>query len=94
MAILLTMLSTACQSTKVITVEKVIVPIIDFPDFPLAETMKNNKDGTVTVPATWILRMEEYHIRINETEKNYTSLKSLYESKDLTVKKTEGDKNE
>ena len=51
------MLLTACQSTQVITVEKVTVPDIAFPVFPLAEKMTDNKDGTVTVPSEWIVRL-------------------------------------
>jgi hypothetical protein len=50
-------------------VEKTIVPEISFPIFPLAENMTDNKDGTVTVPAEWVVLLEEYHIRIMETEK-------------------------
>ena len=79
MAMLLIMLSTACRSTEVVTVEKTYVPELEFPKFPLADSMKNNKDGTVTVKAEWILLLEEYHIRIEETESNYNMLKELYE---------------
>lgn len=78
MAMLLLMLLTACQSPQVVTVEKTIVPEISFPIFPLAENMTDNKDGTVTVPAEWVVLLEEYHIRITETEKNYNDLKNLY----------------
>ena len=78
MAILLVMPLTACQSTKIITVEKTYVPEIVFPAFPLAETMTDNKDGTVTVPSEWIVQLEEYHIRIEEAEKTYEDVLELY----------------
>ena len=78
-AILLPMLLTACASTNVITVDKVIVPEITFPTFPLADSMKDNKDGTVSVPAEWLVRLEEYHIKIQETEENYNGYKEIYE---------------
>ena len=78
MAMLLVTPLTACRSTKIITIEKTHVPIIDFPAFPIAETMTDNKDGTVTVPSEWIVRLEEYHIRIEEAEKTYEDVLRLY----------------
>lgn len=72
------MLLTACQSPQIVTVEKTVIPEINFPIFPLADYMKDNKDGSVTVPAEWVVLLEEYHIRIMETEKNYNDLKNLY----------------
>ncbi len=73
------MLLTACQSTQVITVEKVTVPDIAFPVFPLAEKMTDNKDGTVTVPSEWIVRLEEFRIRYKATEDFYDGLREIYE---------------
>lgn len=80
MAILLVMLSTACRSTEIVTVEKTRVPLLDFPEFPLADDMTDNKDGTVTVDSQWIVNLEEYHIRYEEVKKNYQMLKDLYEN--------------
>lgn len=74
------MLLTACVSTEPIIVEKVVVPEITFPIFPLAESMTDNKDGTASVPSEWLVRLEEYHIRINSTEDYYNGLKEIYES--------------
>ena len=74
------MLLTACVSTEPITVEKVVVPAIVFPIFPLADSMTDNKDGTVSVPSEWLVRLEEYHIRINSTEEYYNGLKEVYEN--------------
>ena len=71
-------LSTACQSPKIVTVEKAVVPEITFPVFPLADGMTDNKDGTVTVPGEWIVRLEEYHILIQKTEAEYDGLREIY----------------
>ena len=79
MGILSVMLLTACVSTEPIIVEKVVVPEITFPIFPLADSMTDNKNGTVSVPSEWIVRLEEYHIRINSTEDYYNGLKEIYE---------------
>lgn len=80
MGILSAMLLTACVSTEPIIVEKVVVPEIVFPVFPLAEKMTDNKNGTVSVPSEWLVRLEEYHIRINATEDYYNELKDVYEN--------------
>lgn len=79
MAILSLTLSTGCQSTQVVTVEKVIIPDIAFPVFPLAEEMTDNKDGTVTVSSEWIVRLEEFRIRYKSTEDFYDGLREIYE---------------
>lgn len=73
------MLLTACVSTEPIIVEKVVVPELTFPIFPLADSMTDNKNGTVSVPSEWLVRLEEYHIRINSTEEYYNGLKEIYE---------------
>lgn len=74
------MLLTACVSTEPIIVEKVVIPEITFPIFPLAESMSRNGNGTTSVPDEWIVRLEEYHIRINSTEDYYNGLKEIYEN--------------
>lgn len=71
------MLLTSCVSK---TVVKFIVPDVDFPIFPVADTMINNKDGTVTVDSEWVVKIAEYSIRIEETESNYKEIKELYEN--------------
>lgn len=73
------MLLTACASTEPIIVEKVVVPEIVFPVFPIADKMTDNKNGTVSVPSEWIVRLEDYHIRISSTEEYYNRLKENYE---------------
>lgn len=71
------MLLASCISPKV----RPVVPEVAFPVFPyiyIGEESRN-PDGTVTVPGEWIVRLAEYKIRIEETEKNYKALKNLYE---------------
>ena len=80
-AILSLTLLTGCASTEIITVEKTVVPEITFPVFPLSDEMTRNADGTVSVPGEWLVRLEEYHIRIGETQRNYEMLRELYEKK-------------
>ena len=80
MAILWAMLLTSCVSPKVEYIEKPVVPEIVFPAFPALESAERNADGTVTVNGEWVLRLAEYKIRIEETEKTYSDLKALYES--------------
>lgn len=76
-AIVFLTLLQACRSTEIVVETR--VPLIEFPEFPIADSMTDNKDGTVTVPAQWLVNLEEYHIRIEETQKNYERLKELYE---------------
>lgn len=79
------MLLTACRTTKIEYVEKSVVPEIVFPIFPtLTGATRNRDEHTVSVPEEWIVRLEEYRIRMNETEKNYNDLKTLYESEGET----------
>lgn len=79
LAMLSAMLLTSCASGKLEYVEKPVVPELTFPIFPALEGGMKNDDGTVNVPGEWIVRIAEYRIRIEETEKNYNDLKSLYE---------------
>ena len=75
-AILPLMLLMSCVSTEYI--EKPFVPDLYFPKFPvLEEYTRNGKDVNVT--EEWILRLAEYKIRIEETEKTYNDIKALYE---------------
>lgn len=41
--------------------------------------MISNGNGTVSVPAEWIIELEEYRIRLKETEDTYNDLKRIYE---------------
>ena len=80
MAMLLTTLLSSCVSNG--TREKVFVPDLVFPVFPSLDDEKKNSDGTVSVPNEWLVRLAEYRIRIEETEKNYNDIKALYEGKE------------
>ena len=75
---LLATLLTSCISAKIEYIDKPVVPEINFPIFPALENEVLNEDGSVTVPADWIVRLAEYKIRIEETESNYNDLKALY----------------
>lgn len=39
------------------------------------------KGGRVSVSEDWIVRLAEYKIRIEETEKNYNDFRALYEKR-------------
>ena len=43
--------------------------------------MINHRDGTVTVSADWIVRLEEFRIVYESTKKDYEQIKALYESR-------------
>ena len=73
------MLLASCISPKVEYIDRPVVPEVAFPVFPDIGEVSRNPDGTVTVPGEWIVRLAEYKIRIEETEKNYKALKNLYE---------------
>lgn len=77
-AILLQTLLMSCASGKIEYIEKPYVPEITFPVFPTLDGGNENEDGSITVPAEWVLQLAEYKIRIEETEKNYNEIKELY----------------
>lgn len=79
-AMLLTTLLSSCASNG--TREKVFVPDLVFPVFPSLDSGVKNPDGTVSVSGEWLVRLAEYRIRIEETEKNYNDIKALYEGKE------------
>lgn len=69
MVMLLVTLLTSCLTVS----EKIIVPELAFPKFPKMELAEKG----VTVSDDWIVRLAEYKILIEETEKNYNDIKSL-----------------
>lgn len=71
------MLLTSCVSN---TVYKTVVPDVDFPQFPLADLISNNGDGTCAVSSEWIVNIAEFSIRYSECENNYKEIKELYEN--------------
>lgn len=60
--------------------ERTVVPELSFPAFPLAKSgeIRDNGDGTATVSAEWLVRLEEYHIRIGATEAEWKRLREIY----------------
>lgn len=78
---MLSALTLPCQSCKTTetAVEKVIVPEIEFPAFPVLVGSVKNENGTVTVPWIYLVRLAEYKIRIEETEKTYRDLRAMYQ---------------
>ncbi|MBQ3981909.1 MAG: hypothetical protein II631_07695 [Treponema sp.] len=58
------------------------MPDLVFPVFPSLDSGVKNPDGTVSVSREWLVRLAEYRIRIEETEKNYNDIKALYEGKE------------
>lgn len=76
---LLATLLTSCVSAKIEYIEKPCLPELNFPVFPELKNERLNEDGSVTVPADWVVRLAEYKIRIEETESSYNDLKALYE---------------
>ncbi len=69
---------TCCQSPRQVVIDRPVVPELVFPVFPALSGAERNGDGTVTVGEDWIVRMAEYRIRIEETQKNYEGMKALY----------------
>lgn len=76
------MLLTGCVSPRIEYVEKPMVPALSFPVFPVLEGGEKKGDGTVSVPEEWIVRLSDYRIRIEETEKTYMDLKALCEGEE------------
>ena len=54
------------------------MPEVVFPAFPELDGAIRNNDGTVSVSEDWLVKLAEYKIRIEETEKNYNEIKALY----------------
>lgn len=77
---LLATLLTSCISTEYVA--RPFVPEIVFPIFPALDGEERNADGTVSVPGEWLVRLAEYRIRIEETERNYNGIKALYEGEE------------
>lgn len=75
------MLSTSCLSTKT-TEYKVIVPTLNFPEFPEADSITENKsDNTCTVPSLWIVQLSLFRIRYDALVETYNFQKETIEGK-------------
>lgn len=66
-------LLTSCASVR--TAER--VPEIVFPVFPALDECERTDRGVI-VSEEWIVRLAEYRILIEETEKTYNDIRGLY----------------
>ena len=80
--IVLILLLQGCRSTEIIYKTKTRIPELDPPVFPLADLMKNNADGTVTVDSEWIVNIEKFRIEYERLCKDYQDIKNIYEDKE------------
>lgn len=76
MALIMPLIS--CATTKTVEIETVYVPELVFPIFPELKEYEKLNNG-VLVSNEYILELSKYKILINETEKTYNDIKSLYE---------------
>lgn len=83
------MLLMGCVSTKT-SYTVVVVPNLNFTEFPLADSITQNNDDTCTVPNNWIVQLDIFRIKYEALAKTYEETKELYESinktKDATIK--------
>lgn len=71
------MLSVGCQSKKVNEPITQNVISLDFPVYPITDWIKDNSDGTCTVPSQWIIDLAEFEIyyeKVIADYKNYIIL--------------------
>ena len=69
----------SCVTTKIVEVETVYVPELVFPIFPeLKEKEYEKIPSGVIVSNEYIFELSKYKILIEETEKTYNDIKSLY----------------
>lgn len=57
---------------------KTVVPVVAFPAFPLLDGAYAISDTETAVPNSWIFKLAEYRILIEETQENYEKLRKLY----------------
>lgn len=75
------MLSISCRSTKV--EYKVIIPALNFPQFPEADSIVENKaEQTCTVPSNWIVQLSLFRIRYEATAETYKLIKEHSEGEE------------
>lgn len=72
---LLPMLLASCISERIEYRDR--VPELVFPPFPSLEGEVVTENG-ILVPEDWFVRLAEYRLRIEETEKNYVGIRDLY----------------
>jgi len=77
-AMLLAMLLTGCVNTRYI--ERPYIPPLNFPEFPQLKNYNyiRNPDGTVTIDGEYLIKLTEYGMYMEGTEKTYNDLRKLY----------------
>lgn len=73
------LLMTSCQSSRVVTVEKVVIPEIVFPQFPKIKRTVN-ADGSWVIPEESTKALSEYYLKIQKAESEYNGLREIYET--------------
>lgn len=82
MATLLLTLLTSCASTpKVKVVQEVIVPELDFPDFPLADSLEYVGENRVEGDFQYFMDLAVFCIKYRNLQADYEELKALYEAR-------------
>lgn len=77
------MLSVGCQSKKVNEPITPNVISLDFPVYPITDWIKDNRDGTCTVPSQWIIDLAEFEILYEKVIADY----NFYIDKEETIVK-------
>lgn len=72
------MLLTSCVSNKV--EYKIVVPTLEFPEFPMADNITENPDKTCTVDSNWIVQLSLFKIRYDAVSSTYEQLKDYLEN--------------
>lgn len=80
MAIVSIPLVVSCKTTDVMQ-ERVIMPELVFPDFPILSSATDNGD-TVTIPKAYFFALAEYKIRIEQTRADYNALREIYNTQE------------
>lgn len=78
MAIPLITLLMSCASGKVVYKDRIVVPSVNYPEFPVLEDAEREKNNRVSVPDSYIVRLAEFKIRYEECVKTYTELRAVY----------------
>lgn len=70
-------LLTCCQTTK--TEYIFVVPDVDFPDFPVCESIEKSPDGQkVTVDGEWFVAVAKFKNEIKSIENYLNSVREKY----------------
>lgn len=73
------LLMTSCLSNNVVKVERVVVPELDFPEFPKIQRTVNS-DGSWLISKQSADNLADFYLRYQKTETAYESLKKIYKN--------------